>query len=129
MGGNVEVAAASILEAREARVLGEDLVRPGIDEGIAKAHAAADLGELLRRYRPAAPEAAILTKLDESTRPGAAMSVLVQHNLPMAYTTSGQRVPEDIELADAGGLASALEFPRRDSGAAIHHDEGRHASA
>ena len=94
----------------------------------ANAHPA-DLGELLRRYRPAAPEAAILTKLDESTRPGAALSVLVQHNLPMAYTTSGQRVPEDIELADAGGLASALEFPRRDSGAAIHHDEGRHASA
>lgn len=94
----------------------------------ANAHPA-DLGELLRRYRPAAPEAVILTKLDESTRPGAALSVLVQHNLPMAYTTSGQRVPEDIELADAGQLASALDFPRRDSAASPHHDEGRHASA
>lgn len=94
----------------------------------ANAHPA-DLGELLRRYRPAAPEAAILTKLDESTRPGAALSVLVQHNLPMAYTTSGQRVPEDIQLADAGDLASALEFPRRDSGASTNQDEGRHASA
>lgn len=94
----------------------------------ANAHPA-DLGELLRRYRPAAPEAVILTKLDESIRPGAALSVLVQHNLPMAYTTSGQRVPEDIELADAGQLASALDFPRRDSAASPHHDEGRHASA
>src|SRR5690606_27932473 len=75
----------------------------------ANAHPA-DLGELLRRYRPAAPEAVILTKLDESIRPGAALSVLVQHNLPMAYTTSGQRVPEDLELADARELASALDF-------------------
>ena len=94
----------------------------------ANAHPA-DLGELLRRYRPAAPEAVILTKLDESIRPGAALSVLVQHNLPMAYTTSGQRVPEDIELADARELASALDFPRRDSAASSHQDEGRHASA
>lgn len=94
----------------------------------ANAHPA-DLAELLRRYRPAAPEAAILTKLDESTRPGAALSVLVQHNLPMAYTTSGQRVPEDIELADARQLANTLDFPRRDSAASPHHDEGRHASA
>ncbi len=94
----------------------------------ANAHPA-DLGELLRRYRPAAPEAVILTKLDESIRPGAALSVLVQHNLPMAYTTSGQRVPEDIELADARELASALDFPRRDSAASTHQDEGRHASA
>ncbi|ODU39092.1 MAG: flagellar biosynthesis protein FlhF [Lysobacteraceae bacterium SCN 69-48] len=94
----------------------------------ANAHPA-DLGELLRRYRPAAPEAVILTKLDESIRPGAALSVLVQHNLPMAYTTSGQRVPEDLELADARGLASALDFPRRDNSASPNHDEGRHASA
>ncbi|WP_287597415.1 flagellar biosynthesis protein FlhF [Thermomonas sp.] len=94
----------------------------------ANAHPA-DLGELLRRYRPAAPEAVILTKLDESIRPGAALSVLVQHNLPMAYTTSGQRVPEDIELADAEQLASTLDFPRRDSAASPHQDEGRHASA
>ena len=94
----------------------------------ANAHPA-DLGELLRRYRPAAPEAVILTKLDESIRPGAALSVLVQHNLPMAYTTSGQRVPEDIELADARELASELDFPRRDNSASPNHDEGRHASA
>lgn len=94
----------------------------------ANAHPA-DLGELLRRYRPAAPEAVILTKLDESIRPGAALSVLVQHNLPMAYTTSGQRVPEDLALADARELASALDFPRRDNSVSPNHDEGRHASA
>ena len=89
----------------------------------------ADLSELLRRYRPAAPEGVILTKLDECVRPGAALSVLVQHTLPMAYTTSGQRVPDDLELADAQVLANALELPRGDAAASPHHDAGRHASA
>ena len=94
----------------------------------ANAHPA-DLTELLRRYRPAAPEGVVLTKLDESTRPGAALSILAQHNLPLAYTTSGQRVPDDLELADARTLAELLDHPRRDSAAGSHHDEGRHAFA
>lgn len=94
----------------------------------ANAHPA-DLAELLRRYRPSAPEAAILTKLDESTRPGATLSLLVQHNLPIAYATSGQRVPDDIELADARTLAQALELPRRDAAHSPRHDEGHHAFA
>ena len=94
----------------------------------ANAHPA-DLDELLRRYRPAAPEGAILTKLDETTRPGAALSVLAHHRLPLAYTTAGQCVPDDIALADATGLADALEFPRRAPAATPHHDDGHHAFA
>lgn len=93
----------------------------------ANAHPA-DLSELLRRYRPAAPEGVILTKLDECMRPGAALSVLVQHNLPMAYTTAGQRVPDDIDLADAQALAGMLQLPSA-STARPHHDEGHHAVA
>lgn len=94
----------------------------------ANAHPA-DLDELLRRYRPAAPEGAILTKLDETTRPGAALSVLAHHRLPLAYTTAGQCVPDDIALADATSLADALEFPRRAPAATPHHDDGHHAFA
>ena len=94
----------------------------------ANAHPA-DLSELLRRYRPAAPEGVVLTKLDECVRPGAALSVLMQHTVPMAYTTSGQRVPDDLELADARALANAFDLPRRDGAASPHHDEGRHAVA
>ena len=94
----------------------------------ANAHPA-DLSELLRRYRPAAPEGVVLTKLDECVRPGAALSVLMQHTVPMAYTTSGQRVPDDLELADARALANAFDLPRRDGAASTHHDEGRHAVA
>ena len=91
----------------------------------ANAHPA-DLSELLRRYRPAAPEGVVLTKLDESTCPGAALSVLVQHNLPVAYTAAGQCVPDDIDLADARYLAGMLELPRRGA-TSTSSDEGHHA--
>lgn len=94
----------------------------------ANAHPA-DLGELLRRYRPAAPEGVILTKLDETVCPGAALSVLVQHELPLIYTTAGQCVPDDIDVADGMHLAAMLDFPRRGPATTIHHDEGQHAFA
>lgn len=67
-----------------------------------------DLTEIARRYRPAAPEGVVLTKLDESGRLGAALSVLAQQQLPLAYTCSGQLVPEDLEAASADGLVDIL---------------------
>ena len=50
----------------------------------------------------------VLTKLDESGRLGAALSVLAQQQLPLAYTCSGQLVPEDLEAAGADGLIDTL---------------------
>lgn len=67
-----------------------------------------DLTEIARRYRPAAPEGVVLTKLDESGRLGAALSVLAQQQLPLAYTCSGQLVPEDLEPASAESLTDIL---------------------
>ncbi|MBF6025622.1 flagellar biosynthesis protein FlhF [Lysobacter niastensis] len=72
-----------------------------------------DLGEVVRRYRPAAPGGVVLTKLDETGRLGSALSVLVQQGLSLAYTTSGQHVPSDIEAADADRLVATLEKVRR----------------
>ena len=48
---------------------------------------------------------AILTKLDESARPGCALDVIIRRKLPLHYTTAGQRVPEDIALANPKALA------------------------
>lgn len=67
-----------------------------------------DLTEIARRYRPAAPEGVVLTKLDESGRLGAALSVLAQQQLPLAYTCGGQLVPEDLEAASTETLADLL---------------------
>ena len=72
-----------------------------------------DLGEVIRRYRPAAPEAVVLTKLDEAGRLGSALSVAVRHGLSLAYTTQGQQVPSDIDAADADRLVHTLEKLRR----------------
>jgi|GEM_PF-83371 len=72
-----------------------------------------DLGEVVRRYRPASPEGVVLTKLDETGRLGSPLSVLVQQGLSLAYTTDGQVVPTDIAAADATRLVSTLEKVRR----------------
>lgn len=60
---------------------------------------------------------AILTKLDESVSIAGALSVLIQNGLPLSYVTDGQRVPEDINVADTLALAKqalmALNEPQQ----------------
>ncbi len=62
---------------------------------------AQSLGNAVRSYLPLKPHSCILTKLDEAPNLGGALSVLIRHRLPLDYTTDGQRVPEDISVADA----------------------------
>jgi flagellar biosynthesis protein FlhF len=62
---------------------------------------AQSLGNAVRAYLPLKPHSCILTKLDEAPNLGGALSVLIRHRLPLDYTTDGQRVPEDISVADA----------------------------
>ncbi|MFT7682969.1 MAG: flagellar biosynthesis protein FlhF [Moritella dasanensis] len=50
----------------------------------------------------------ILSKVDESLSLGEILSVLIQHQLPIAYITNGQRVPEDIDSANAQQLVSTV---------------------
>ncbi|MFN3715285.1 MAG: flagellar biosynthesis protein FlhF [Thiobacillus sp.] len=45
--------------------------------------------------------ACILSKLDEAPQPAAALDSLIRHRLPLAYVTSGQRVPEDLHRPHA----------------------------
>src|SRR5207237_995809 len=59
----------------------------------------ADLHATVARYAPLKPTACIVTKLDETTRLGGALSVAVRHRLPVAYVCDGQRVPQDLHLA------------------------------
>lgn len=46
----------------------------------------------------------ILTKLDECGRLGDSLSAVIQAQLPIAFTTSGMRIPEDLACADALSL-------------------------
>jgi flagellar biosynthesis protein FlhF len=70
--------------------------------------ATADSATLLdaaQRFSVFEPDAVILTKLDEAARVGNCINLALRHTLPLAYFTTGQRVPEDITLADAQTLA------------------------
>lgn len=49
---------------------------------------------------------AILSKLDETTSLGEALSVLIETSLPVAYVTNGQRIPEDLAVPRAAQLVS-----------------------
>ena len=47
---------------------------------------------------------AIITKVDETTRLGAALSAAHEKGLPLAYISNGQRVPEDLQAARIDAL-------------------------
>lgn len=52
------------------------------------------------------PEACLLTKLDEAATLGSALSIVVRHQMPVAFMTDGQRVPEDLHIARAHPLVN-----------------------
>ncbi|KRG71045.1 flagellar biosynthesis protein FlhF [Pseudoxanthomonas dokdonensis] len=74
-----------------------------------------DLDEVVRRFRAANPQGVVLTKLDETGRLGSALSVVVDHQLPMAWVTDGQRVPEDLHRANSAHLVLRLDQLRREA--------------
>ncbi|HKE47056.1 MAG TPA: flagellar biosynthesis protein FlhF [Rhodanobacteraceae bacterium] len=62
----------------------------------------------VQAYAPLNPQGCILTKLDETPSPGAALSIVLRHGFALEFVTDGQRVPEDIHVADARRLACRL---------------------
>jgi flagellar biosynthesis protein FlhF len=75
------------------------------------------LQEIADVFRTVAPVAGILTKTDEASSLGGALSVLIRSGLPLAYLTNGQRVPEDLHFMhdrQAWLTKMAVELIRRD---------------
>lgn len=59
-------------------------------------------------YNSARPvEACVLTKLDEAASLGEAISVVLERQIPVAYTTDGQEIPKDITQASGHKLIAA----------------------
>jgi flagellar biosynthesis protein FlhF len=75
-----------------------------------------DLERILRHYAPVKASRLLLTKLDETTCHGALFGLPVASRLPLSYLTTGQNVPDDIEIATPRGVADyllrAVEEPR-----------------
>ena len=64
------------------------------------------LEEVIQGFSKVRLDGAILTKLDETAGLGEAVSVLVQQQLPVAYISDGQRVPEDLHPARSNNLVN-----------------------
>ncbi|MAY25905.1 MAG: flagellar biosynthesis protein FlhF [Polycyclovorans sp.] len=73
-----------------------------------------DLEAAVHRFRPARPSALVLSKLDECTRLGGALSVALEQQLPLTALCDGQRVPEDFHLARAADVVlRAMQVARK----------------
>lgn len=64
--------------------------------------------EVLERFALATPSGIVLTKLDETMRPGTLLQLLIEEQLPMAYLAAGQEVPADLERASGEKIARRL---------------------
>jgi flagellar biosynthesis protein FlhF len=63
------------------------------------------LDETARAWRASQAAGCILTKLDEAARIGGALDCALRYRLSLLSLTNGQRVPEDLHLANARLLA------------------------
>ena len=65
------------------------------------------LEEVARSYQGGGLAGAIITKLDEAVTTGCALDTAIRHQLPLYFTATGQRVPEDLHLADSRQLVNS----------------------
>ncbi len=67
-----------------------------------------ELKEILNRFKIFQVSKVVFTKIDECESFGNMVNLLMQDNLQIAYFTTGQRVPEDIEIATPAKLADMI---------------------
>ncbi|WP_455207096.1 flagellar biosynthesis protein FlhF [Kaarinaea lacus] len=79
-------------------------------------------------FRSIKLDGSIITKLDETASLGGPLSVAILNNLPVAYYSNGQKIPDDFHLARAHILVSravgvADQFVEMQSVKAKNHDK------
>ncbi|WP_409265986.1 flagellar biosynthesis protein FlhF [Massilia sp. BHUDP2] len=62
------------------------------------------LNEVVRAYQGSGLAGCIMTKLDEAASIGNVLDVVIRQKLNLHYISNGQRVPEDLHLADRAML-------------------------
>jgi flagellar biosynthesis protein FlhF len=67
------------------------------------------LQEAVRHFQKVNLSGCIFTKLDECLSLGEIISIAIQNRLPIGYLTNGQRVPEDIRVANAHKMVKKAE--------------------
>lgn len=64
------------------------------------------LDAAVRDYAACRPVAAVVTRLDEALSLGEIVGVLTRERLPLAYTSDGPDIPEDLRVAGGGELVA-----------------------
>ncbi len=67
-----------------------------------------DLKNIYKKYSIFNPEKFIFSKLDETLNLGNLFNLKMESDIPVAYFTTGQQVPEDIEIAYPRRFASKI---------------------
>ncbi|WP_277677851.1 flagellar biosynthesis protein FlhF [Gracilibacillus dipsosauri] len=67
-----------------------------------------DLEAIYDQFRHVPVKQIIFTKKDETTSYGAALNLSLQHNIGIAFLTTGQDVPDDIEEASIDHIAKLI---------------------
>ena len=71
------------------------------------------LSEVIRSYQGSGLSGCIITKMDEAAHIGSVLDAIIRHKLTMFYLANGQRVPEDLHLANKQYLVDhAFKFKR-----------------
>lgn len=67
-----------------------------------------DLKEITRRFGELPISSVVFTKLDESTTYGSLFNHVIRFKKPISFLTTGQKVPEDLEVATKERLVDLL---------------------
>ena len=82
------------------------------------------LEEVARAYAGPGLIGAVLTKIDEALTFGPVLDVAIRHELPLHFITNGQRVPEDLHLANSTYLADRAFRTNQKSDSPYAQQEG-----
>lgn len=80
-----------------------------------------DLALAADQFSTFCPTSLIITKLDEATQTGVIVNLVTRLNLPVSYITTGQNVPEDLEVPTSERLAEWALLPLREQGEVCEH--------
>ena len=80
------------------------------------------LNEVVRAYQGSGLAGAIMTKLDEAASLGNVLDVVIRQKLNLFYISNGQRVPEDLHLADRAMLIDRAFRLKRGAAATQYAD-------
>ena len=82
------------------------------------------LNEVVRAYQGSGLAGCIMTKLDEAASLGNVLDVVIRQKLNLFYVSNGQRVPEDLHLADRAMLIDrAFRLKKSDAATQYAADE------